>query len=801
MSSGSSFETTEEEEWETVTESEEAVPAQSLHPVPVAKDLSSVSSLSSSESHSGVTSPSRGLEARDDESSLTSSDEPEKVVNVKDGDDESEDEDEWETEEEEEGTEPVSAADDDESSNAAAKTMVLVAEPVVVKVEVKTPREKTPREKAAEALPTCGPVACPIQGPIELDIEDLARICRCGSSKSFPWCDNSHEAVNAARGTTYSPWQVDPHALGSTLNICGCGQSARREQGIPLCDYSCKKHEDDVMTFTPGPKQPSMSDKPPTAPASSSAQASARRKEGSPRPASSVVRVVDRIQDMSRTTSGDGSTQGEDEEETFSSEELSGVDAVSVSSLGGTNVAEPSAAFDREAAQLRHEEEEETTRRRAATQRAAKKEQREIEQRQRRQEEEAEAEAAATTDVIAAGAGASGSPADVTPRAVFINDPKEKEEEREDPVVAQKRAQHEEELLEQTRRDEQRREKVAAERAAEQDRQQRERDQAAREARRWAAEEAERRRNANEKERGLVVAREGRKKQEMVDRNPKSRADKQYPMAHRERSEPIIPADLFDSEEDEDNVPLYLAWEEGADVRTRALGLNGSPVGSETLFCSSWDPASFAVRQIVQLKQLPIRVEMSLPPGVDVRTPVIDALPVLELGVGGQWIRGPRLIIQYLLEKYRTFAPAMAGSSARARSQAAIVSALCEDQLLPLLYLYPSHTVTRLAGRPPVPMRSADKEKVFQDILQSLDAVEGYISRSGPSLMGGVTMADAMLFPIIVFFENFCSRLAKRLWTHRPKLHAWYEQMMEADVTGQLAKELTQSVVARVNRL
>ena len=194
-----------------------------------------------------------------------------------------------------------------------------------------------------------------------------------------------------------------------------------------------------------------------------------------------------------------------------------------------------------------------------------------------------------------------------------------------------------------------------------------------------------------------------------------------------------------------------------------------------------------------------MRVEFSLPPGADARAAVIDAVPVLELA-SGQWIRGGRLIIQYLLETYRTFPPSLAGSSARGRSQSAIVSAMCEDQLLPLLYLYPSPTVTKLAGRPPVPMRSADKEKVFQDILRALDAIEGYASRSGPGLMGGPTMADALALPLVVFFDTFCTRLRKSMWMNKPKLRGWYDTCLANGQMADVINAMKEAIVEKVNK-
>lgn len=139
-------------------------------------------------------------------------------------------------------------------------------------------------------------------------------------------------------------------------------------------------------------------------------------------------------------------------------------------------------------------------------------------------------------------------------------------------------------------------------------------------------------------------------------------------------------------------------------------------------------------------------------------------------------------------------------SAPKLRVASNIISNVCDTFLAPLLYLYPSHTITALAGRPAVPMRSADKQKVFDDHLEQLSVIEGYVSRQGPYLTGkNISACDVLLFPFFVFYTSFCHRLNKVVFDGRPKLRAWYRSMLDDPVAAQIVKSLNEGIVKHVN--
>ncbi len=150
--------------------------------------------------------------------------------------------------------------------------------------------------------------------------------------------------------------------------------------------------------------------------------------------------------------------------------------------------------------------------------------------------------------------------------------------------------------------------------------------------------------------------------------------------------------------------------------------------------------------------------------------------------------------------RYRSSGPVFLNSAPKLRVASSIIGNVCETFLAPLLYLYPSHTITALAGRPAIPMRSADKQKVFDDHVAQLDIIEGYAVRQGPYLTGKSMVAcDVLLLPFFVYYVNFCHRLSKVLFAGRPKLKAWYQSMLADETAVQVVDSLKNAIVKNVN--
>lgn len=73
--------------------------------------------------------------------------------------------------------------------------------------------------------PQIGPYAVPVEEGVSY------RWCRCGLSRTQPWCDGAHE------GTGIEPIEfVAP--LSGTFYMCGC----KRSDNPPYCFGNCRGH-------------------------------------------------------------------------------------------------------------------------------------------------------------------------------------------------------------------------------------------------------------------------------------------------------------------------------------------------------------------------------------------------------------------------------------------------------------------------------------------------------------------------------------------------------------------------------
>jgi CDGSH-type Zn-finger protein len=80
------------------------------------------------------------------------------------------------------------------------------------------------------SLESEGPVSAQ-QGPYAVDVEEgkTYRWCRCGLSKSQPWCDGKHA------GSGLEPIEFVA-ALSATFYMCGC----KKSDNPPYCFGNCR---------------------------------------------------------------------------------------------------------------------------------------------------------------------------------------------------------------------------------------------------------------------------------------------------------------------------------------------------------------------------------------------------------------------------------------------------------------------------------------------------------------------------------------------------------------------------------
>ncbi|EGG17980.1 hypothetical protein DFA_06646 [Cavenderia fasciculata] len=91
-----------------------------------------------------------------------------------------------------------------------------------------------------------------LDGPIPVDASNEDKwICRCGQSKSYPYCDGSHTQYNIDNGSNVGPLKV-PKENGRIVYVCRCGYSKEK----PFCDGTHTKlrlidrKPDDTSLFT-----------------------------------------------------------------------------------------------------------------------------------------------------------------------------------------------------------------------------------------------------------------------------------------------------------------------------------------------------------------------------------------------------------------------------------------------------------------------------------------------------------------------------------------------------------------------
>lgn len=732
----------------------------------------------------------------------------------------------------------ASRDDDEPSFQFSADTHVTSADFFMTEPEMRTPTPAfglttlspevltTPANKPSGPPPTT--ILMATNCPITVDIEDLASICRCGQSRQFPYCDQSScTTFNAMHGCKIEPWVAKRDLLGSTVMVCGCGKSVRRKEAdIPLCDHSCKvgdicpaavnaadvkrvatqlagsaEQRELIASATAGKTQSPRVDgtprkivapagiaarnrsgsiiaaSPPVSPSPSGERSVAAVAVASPAPQQKpeptvfsaapaiyttksqsprAVKVVDMVgsgvpSDEDDDDEGESEEESEEDSDKFESAAFARevVPVRRVSHAPAKESPQPSAAAHSARRTQQEEEEEEEKEKRAAAaaarQRALEKEEEDA-QRQRDQERQRRLQ----------------------------QQQQQQQLEEED---AQRRKEEERRGYEQKMREQEAKmsERAARERA----RDQREREE---DALREQAAAAERERKRRFKE-------EQRERQALQRREDEAR----YAAAALAPVEWKGPArdgdeELFDSTEEP---PLYLPWEDA---------YRPKPVGAEVLYCTRWDPVSLSALFVVESKELAgVRIVHGKPPGGVLAGTRIEHLPVLHTSQG-RVVVGTQNILRHLLERYPSAGPSFSSRLPQVRSTTGSITNIVELSLLPLLYMYPSHTIIAISGKPPIPMRSAEKEQVFREHLKQLDVLEELASRNGPYLTGNsVTTADAVLFPLFLFYERYFHRLKKVLWNGRPKLQAWWGEMCEDKVAKVLMANAHQEILKILN--